>query len=283
MFGKRRLSVSERGASKGRRSQRGGGFTLVELLVVIAIIALLMAVLMPALRAARMQAQEVSCRSNLRQVGLIIYMYLQDNDFKMPRVRWSSSACNQYRWRHSDGRYYKPSEGGSYWGTAFLDYVKDTKVFGCPSFKNSAEMKALSKLYGYDVKEFYDSAFALNAYLDRVGTSAIRNQGQVIVAHDHVEPRVENGHNGGASANDMFCPGKAGKPLSHYVTGSRAPYYRGIFRHNIRSGDATRTGGRANVLWLDNHVNAVEEKEVFDLAIPNWAYDPLNHFGLGKP
>ena len=62
-------------------------FTLIELLVVIAIIALLMAILMPALQRARQQARTVVCRSNLKQVGLIILFYLQDNDGIMPIYR----------------------------------------------------------------------------------------------------------------------------------------------------------------------------------------------------
>jgi prepilin-type N-terminal cleavage/methylation domain-containing protein/prepilin-type processing-associated H-X9-DG protein len=57
-----------------------GGFTLIELLVVIAVIALLIAILIPSLQRARNQARAVKCQANLRQWGLIISTYLQDND-----------------------------------------------------------------------------------------------------------------------------------------------------------------------------------------------------------
>jgi len=57
-----------------------GGFTLIELLVVIGVIAILLAVLMPALQRARRQARAVACQASLRQWGLIISTYLQDND-----------------------------------------------------------------------------------------------------------------------------------------------------------------------------------------------------------
>ncbi|MCK4235999.1 MAG: type II secretion system protein, partial [Candidatus Krumholzibacteria bacterium] len=56
------------------------GFTLVELLVVIAIIAILSALIMPAIKGARERARQTDCLNNMHQIGLAFTMYAQDND-----------------------------------------------------------------------------------------------------------------------------------------------------------------------------------------------------------
>lgn len=65
--------------------RRNTGFTLIELLVVIAVIAILMGILLPVLGRAREHAKAVACKSNLRQIGLAMHLYVQDYEFKVPR------------------------------------------------------------------------------------------------------------------------------------------------------------------------------------------------------
>jgi len=73
---------------------RKRAFTLIELLVVIAIIAVLMSILMPALRRVREQGQMISCLANLKQWNLIFAIYLQENDGKF----FSGYGNNSYWW-----------------------------------------------------------------------------------------------------------------------------------------------------------------------------------------
>ena len=69
--------------------RKSKGFTLIELLVVISVIAVLMAILMPALQKVKKQAQGVACLSNLKQWGLYTSMYTDDNNGYFHQGWWS--------------------------------------------------------------------------------------------------------------------------------------------------------------------------------------------------
>ncbi|MBS3763086.1 MAG: prepilin-type N-terminal cleavage/methylation domain-containing protein [Planctomycetes bacterium] len=80
------------------RRRKKAGFTLIELLVVIAIIAILAAMLMPALERARESAYTISCGSNMKQVGLALQLYQNDFDGKWPIIRRGGGWSPEVKW-----------------------------------------------------------------------------------------------------------------------------------------------------------------------------------------
>jgi len=99
--------------------QKRRGFTLIELLVVIAIIALLMAVLMPALERVRRQARGVVCKSNLHQWALIFAIYCDDNNGFFYSGHLGGTSNNM--------------GNGEWWRECMRPLSKDKKMWVCPT------------------------------------------------------------------------------------------------------------------------------------------------------
>ena len=128
---KRMLVVSRAGSRCKRRVALGGfGFTLIELLVVVALIAILAALLLPALSRAKAHTNSTACKNHLHQMGLALQMYITDNGHKYPlSAYWTSPYASR----------------GICWPDVLQTYYPinwTNRSYHCPGYKGHIEAPA---------------------------------------------------------------------------------------------------------------------------------------------
>ena len=232
--------------SKNRNLQ---GFTLIELLVVVAIIAILAAMLLPALSKAREKARAAVCMNNLKQIGIACQMYVDDNDgWEVQCVcKTSSSPFDALYW-----------EERLYWGgyitlgSKTRHYVYRSSVFRCPTDRDPYGQGSWYPEGGAGQPgAVYIVIYTSYDYNRRLGSySEFIRESQIKVPQDCI--RVAD------------APGNEGWIETAYPTESSRCIE---FRHS----------GGANVLFCDGHVEWRKPEEIGGRSEPIWWPDHQKH------
>lgn len=241
------------------------GFTLIELLVVIAIIAILAAMLLPALGRAKKAARATACKSNMRQIQLAIALYQGDNEGRgHPHRNWMRwikdggdfSQPNIF----TPGQMIAPSHANAYWGVAYSPYVgNNRKVFNCPEARavddqydgppnNDGKFKDGHIFVTYGFNGFYETS-------DRrtFGLEMAMFEGQITVGPGARARRAETLRFPAATimfqdAWEAMLDGEADTPLNLSQWTAWPERLQEYYRHG---------NNRGNIMWADGHASEV--------------------------
>ena len=185
--------------------RKGGAFTLIELLVVIAIIAILAALLLPALARAKESANRTTCINNQKQVSLAWVMYADDNHDLIVSNYWgylgSVAASMPGSWVVGNANFltsYNANFTNDLVNGALFSYVKNVAVYRCTDDKGTVSLKSgakIPRLRVFSMSTFLNSGSqgAWNNYsLTKV--AGIRRASHTLLFTDEDDTTLDDGH-----------------------------------------------------------------------------------------
>ncbi|HWD39522.1 MAG TPA: prepilin-type N-terminal cleavage/methylation domain-containing protein [Fimbriimonas sp.] len=137
-------------------------FTLIELLVVIAIIAILAAILFPVFAQAKEAAKKTACLSNTKQIGVGLYLYLNDYDDTLPMANYPNMPGNEpSAFSYLSGGAASNAYVAKCWADIIQPYTKNYNMFKCPDDSSGPLVNNGTTIPGYPL------SYALNYYFFR--------------------------------------------------------------------------------------------------------------------
>ncbi len=206
-------------------------FTLIELLVVIAIIAILAAMLLPALSAARERARGNNCKANLKNMGNAVVMYTTSYDEYIPMA---IMGLENSKWRFWAGTIATQIDGVSNWSWGWEEDSQDgtKKIFQCPTLISSGEGKS-----------------------DRTGGSVYH---QITYAYYY---RAGNDQNAGSAAYKARTLAILANPTEALLVteNDKYPDWKFCFGYGSDFYLGAPHGKTMNCLYADGHVDSVQD------------------------
>ena len=195
-------------------------FTLIELLVVIAIIAILAGMLLPALSGARKRAYAITCKSQLKQVGLSFLLYADDHNGNIPIY---NSASHGGAWMGRMGDYLPQNFGSKLDTKSPSGYIGATGLAGkasfiCPGLR-SAVPRSSTGDYNYAINSAYYTDDGANTAATSVKNIAVKHPSALLLVSEpkhgvvlyHMDSRA-------ASALASGCTMRHGKSINCLMT-----------------------------------------------------------------
>ena len=227
------------------KQRRELAFTLIELLVVIAIIAILAAMLLPALAKAKASAESTQCKSNLKQMGIATQLYSNDNSDKLPYAWATGHDPNVNNFEALLVKYIKSSAFKA--GTATSNSDFNVSVYRCPERLRENHWQNFRTYTGvgnpwkiaYGMNQFTSSDFPESAATGQppngrtARSSSVRRPAETLLIAD----------------------------LSHQLN-HPAIIYLGKFDVGYKHGGHIHRGdGKANIVFMDAHVEGRSSRQ----------------------